>query len=201
MKKYAAFYIPYTLFVITLTVLLLVNEKADLHLWLTSCHNSFSDFFFKYYTNVGAWVPYLVVFILLFYKYRPALFVLVAQLLTGLIAQIVKHLWNEPRPKLYFAQKFPDIVLHKVEGVRILSVHSFPSGHTTSAFALFVALAFMTKSKFLQFTYFVLAALVGYSRIYLSQHFAIDVLVGSLIGVIFTHLLHIYFEKKDLEMG
>jgi len=64
--------------------------------------------------------------------------------------------------------------------------HSFPSGHTITAFAFFLALTFFTKNHAWQVLYFVLAVLVGFSRIYLQQHFAIDVLVGSLVGVLVT---------------
>ena len=77
----------------------------------------------------------------------------------------------------------PNIVLPQVEGVHLHHYHSFPSGHTTAAFALFMTLCLLTDKKPLHFIYFILAALGGYSRIYLSQHFAIDVFAGSIIGV------------------
>lgn len=186
MKKLKLFYILYAIFVAGMLILLVSNSKADLHLWLTSFHNDFLDLFFKYYTEVGGWIPFLVVAIALFYRFRLSLFILMGQLFTGLIEQIIKWTWNEPRPKLYFQQFYPGIQLHEVAGVRIYMVHSFPSGHTTAAFSMFLILAMLTKKKSLHVLYLLLAVLVGFSRIYLSEHFAIDVLVGSLIGVIFT---------------
>ena len=71
-------------------------------------------------------------------------------------------------------------------GEHINLLHSFPSGHTITAFAFFMALTFFTKNRLWQVLCFVLALLVGFSRIYLQQHFAIDVLVGSLVGVLVT---------------
>jgi len=41
--------------------------------------------------------------------------------------------------------------------------------------------------------------LVGYSRIYLSQHFAIDVLVGSIVGVLVPVVFKYYFDRKGLK--
>jgi len=198
MKKYFAFYIPYLLFVLTFVVMILCNSKADLHLWLTSFYTSVGDVFFRYYTFVGDWVPYLVIAGLLFYKYRMALFVLVSQLATGLVSTIIKKTWNEPRPIAYFKDHFPNIQLHQVVGEHLHSAHSFPSGHTITAFAFFLALAFYTKKPALHFLYFVLALLVGYSRIYLSQHFALDVLVGSFIGVSVTILCKYSFDKYPM---
>lgn len=199
MKKYWAFYIPYILFVLILSALLLLNPKADLHLWLTSFYTPFSDIFFHYYTYVGDWVPYAFVGGLLFYRYHMALLILITQLLPGLVAQLIKHTLNEPRPLLYFKQNFPAIRLHEVAGEHLHSVHSFPSGHTTTAFAFFLTLAFFTKKPALHFLYFVLAVLVGYSRIYLSQHFALDVLAGSVIGVSVTILCKYYVEKSQFK--
>jgi membrane-associated phospholipid phosphatase len=40
---------------------------------------------------------------------------------------------------------------------------------------------------------------VGYSRIYLSQHFAIDVLVGSFVGVSMTIFCKFYFDKYTMK--
>jgi membrane-associated phospholipid phosphatase len=199
MKKYWAFYIPYLLFVLILVALLLCNSKPDLHLWLTSSNSPVADIFFHYYTYVGDWIPYLIIASLLFYRYRMALFVLIAQLTTGLISIIIKQTWNEPRPVLYFKQHFPAVQLHQIVGEHLNKVHSFPSGHTITAFALFMALAFYTEKKGIHFLYFVLAALVGYSRIYLSQHFVLDVLVGSFIGVSVTIICKYRFEKHPLK--
>lgn len=195
MKKYLAFYIPYILFVLTFTFLILMNEKADLHLWLTSFHTPKGDVFFKYYTEAGGSIPFIIAGLALLYNYRIALFLLVSQLAVGFVAQTLKRLWNESRPIHYFKENFPDINLHHVAGVKLHSVHSFPSGHTASAFALFVVLSFFTKNKSLQFSYFVMALLVGFSRIYLSQHFALDVLVGSIIGVVVSIICKYYFDK------
>lgn len=199
MKKYWAFYIPYLLFVLILSVLLLSNSKAGLHLWLTSFYSPVTDVFFRYYTYVGDWIPFLIVAGLLFYRYRVALFVLSAQVLSGIVSQVLKHVFDESRPLLYFQLHFPHVQLHQVAGEHLHTVHSFPSGHTITAFALFLSLSFYTKKPTVHFLYFLLAVLVGYSRIYLSQHFAVDVLAGSLIGVSVTAFCKIYFDKLPLK--
>ncbi|MBU0648921.1 phosphatase PAP2 family protein [Patescibacteria group bacterium] len=58
---------------------------------------------------------------------------------------------------------------------------SFPSEHTTMAFALAMAV-FLTHRKF-GTVLLVLAGVVGLSRIYVGIHYPLDVLVGALIGV------------------
>ena len=199
MRKYWAFFTSYLLFVLTFSVLILCNSKADLHLWLTSFNSPSADVFFHYYTYVGDWVPYVAIAGLLFYRYRIAFFVLLSQLVSGLVSIIIKQTWNEPRPILYFKQHFPSVQLHQVAGEHLHSMHSFTSGHTITAFAFFLALAFYTKKPSIHFLYFVMALLVGYSRIYLSQHFAIDVLVGSFVGVSMTVFCKYYFDKYQMK--
>jgi membrane-associated phospholipid phosphatase len=97
-----------------------------------------------------------------------------------------------PRPNIYFKDIYN---LHLVKGVEILHSFSFPSGHSATAFALFLCLSLITRKKIMQLLYFILACLIAYSRIYLSQHFLMDAVAGSLIGV-FTVLLYYYFHQQ-----
>jgi membrane-associated phospholipid phosphatase len=193
----------YLVFAMGLLCVVLCTEQAHLHLALTLDYLAglnptwvgFQDQFFKYITELGSSVPFIIMGGLLFYKVGDALFLLVAQLFTAAFVFPIKHLVSAPRPSLFFHTHFPDVVLHQVDGVTLHQIYSFPSGHTVNAFALFFCLALITKNKWIKFLCFVAAALVGYSRIYLSQHFAIDVLPGSLIGVISAWMVYPYYLK------
>lgn len=67
---------------------------------------------------------------------------------------------------------------------------SFPSGHATTAIALFGILAYFlyrryhahTKRKLLLWLTALLILLIGFSRIYLGVHYLSDVLAGFLLG-------------------
>lgn len=61
-------------------------------------------------------------------------------------------------------------------------VYSFPSGHTTSAFAAIVPIFILTNKKY-SFWALIFASLVGISRSYLFVHYPSDVFAGILIGV------------------
>ncbi len=57
---------------------------------------------------------------------------------------------------------------------------SFPSGHAMTAFATAGVVALLAPR--LRWPVLALAALIGFSRVYLGVHFWLDVLVGSVLG-------------------
>jgi len=59
---------------------------------------------------------------------------------------------------------------------------SFPSGHTTLAFAYSTVMAKEYQNFFWKFGWYSLAVLTGYARIYNNQHWFSDVIFGSAIG-------------------
>ncbi len=205
MKKAILFYILYGVFLLTLGVLMLENAKGDLHQlltidWLAKCNKTtvlLCDAFFKYITEIGSSIPFVVAGLLLFVKFGYTYFLLLAQLAVTVVVQPVKHWLNAPRPKVFFAENFPDVILHQVDGVALHSMQSFPSGHTASAFAFMLCVALIVKREWASALCLVGAALAGYSRIYLSQHFAQDVFAGSIVGVAMTLFSYwIYSRKK-----
>ncbi|MBR5377140.1 MAG: phosphatase PAP2 family protein [Lachnospiraceae bacterium] len=60
---------------------------------------------------------------------------------------------------------------------------SFPSGHTASSFAVAFAFFLKTPKKY-GIPALVLAALIGFSRLYVGVHYPSDVLCGMIIGML-----------------
>jgi membrane-associated phospholipid phosphatase len=98
------------------------------------------------------------------------------------------------RPIKYFEATFD---LHLVEGVQIYSSYSFPSGHSATIFALCLSLAIYSRRKFVKSSLFLLAVIVAYSRVYLSQHFLNDIVAGSFLGCIAAILMYFLLGKID----
>lgn len=59
---------------------------------------------------------------------------------------------------------------------------SFPSGHTSTAFACAAALSLEYPKWYVIAPSFAWAGAVGYSRMYLGRHYPSDVFVGAIIG-------------------
>lgn len=223
LRQNAVFLTLSLMLVVALGLALLYIPKGELHLLLCDHHTPARDIFFRYYTQVAEWFPYvLCVLLLLFCRIGDGVLAASGLAFSALTTQLFKHIINAPRPLTWFAANMPDVQLPLVEGVRMNYWFSFPSGHTTSFFALFLALSIITMQAIqqrsgltgeagptakrsysmhacglLQAILFTLAALGGYSRIYLSQHFAADVLAGILVGILITVLCYAVLHRYE----
>lgn len=152
-----------------------------------------ADIFFKLWTNIGDGVVWVIVAIL-FYIYRRKQFPLLiaAVLISTLIAQGTKNLAPEPRPSVVITDSS---LLHTVSGVELHSFYSFPSGHTTTAFTIFLIACLLIRNRWVVPVGFVCALLVAYSRTYLAQHFPLD-LGGGMIAAVITIFASIGIQKQ-----
>ena len=201
-KHLLPFLVPTIVLALVLGIALLLIPKAELHLALCQPHTSFLDAVIPAFTNLVDWLPYLVVLLLLFYRAGWATFLASNLLFSTLIVQPTKHIVHAPRPLTWFAESMPDVSLPLVQGVRMNYWLSFPSGHTTTFFVLFFSLSIILcaeniKGKnILSFIFFLGASFGAYTRIYLSQHFALDIFAGILIAVFSTLSLYFFLVKK-----
>ena len=111
-----------------------------------------------------------------------ALEMVVALVISTVVAQILKRLISRSRP--YWVSK--NLNTYGID----LRDYSFPSGHTTAAFT--VATTFSLYFPKLAPLFVVMALLVAVSRTYLAVHYPTDVLAGMLIGIIVGYVVHMY---------
>ena len=180
---------------------LLNYSKTDIHLFFNNYHSAFGDSFFVVANFFGEW-QFVVIAILLcaiLKNYYSSLLMFVAFAFNGMFVQFLKKMvfTGYLRPKPYFDKLNSTVItkLNFVADVEINSYNSFPSGHTTQAFTIFLVLALLSKNGFVAFVCFWLALLSGFSRIYLQQHFLGDVYVGSIIATFLTFIFFFTFEK------
>ncbi len=201
-KHLLPFLVPTFALALILIVALLEVPKGELHLWLCQPHTTWLDNLMRIITNMVDYAPYILVgvFVLCGY-YGWGTYAACNLILSTLLAQALKHLIRAPRPLTWFAENMPDITLPLVEGVKMNKWLSFPSGHTTTFFVMFFTFSIictteqMKGNKLIALVCFMMATIGAYSRIYLSQHFALDILGGILIAVISTLIVHYFFVK------
>jgi membrane-associated phospholipid phosphatase len=190
LRRNPNYFIGYFIFALILSLYCLTLRKGNGFMLVNHFHSRPFDYFFIYLTNFGngLFVIGLMLILLYFKKIGWSLQIGISFILSGLIVQILKHLTNSPRPKMFFAPNS----IHCISGVTGTGFSSFPSGHTATIFALITLLSIYFPGRKSGILFLIIAALTGFSRIYLSQHFPIDVLAGSVIGCLvslFTYQL------------
>jgi membrane-associated phospholipid phosphatase len=187
--------VPYLLVLCACLVIKVVFTREQIYFTVNSINNPYTDLLAPFVTDLGnGWTAVAIAAILLLFSYRKALIVASAYTLTSLSAQLIKHIAKTPRPKLYFHDQLNRI--HFVKGEYIDMRDSFPSGHTVTAFSLAVILTYWSKNKAWGPVFLLLAICVGYSRMYLSEHFFEDVVPGSVIGFVLTVFWLYWLENK-----
>lgn len=187
------------LFVATGSVLLIlllasifIAKGSDV-LLINGNHNELSDRFFTIVTHVGdgkAFIP--LVILLLFVRFGFTLAAVSAWIGHGMICSVLKrHVFDDLlRP----AGLLDHNLLYFVPGVDVHNNYSFPSGHTATAFCLAMLISLVFRKKVVFFVCIAFALIVAYSRVYLLQHFLVDVVGGAFIGTMVALVTWYLFE-------
>jgi membrane-associated phospholipid phosphatase len=156
--------------------------KENAFLLLNGSLGNIADFFFYIWANAGdgfIWIPAFALTLMYKKKYIP--FLLATIVWSTVITQSSKQFFfkSENRPTAVITNA---TLIHKVPGIEIYTTNSFPSGHTATAFSLFLFCCFISTKKWIVPVGFAYALLGGYARIYVAQHFPLDVGAGIMVA-------------------
>lgn len=191
------FFITYLLLLLIVATLMLLYTKEQLIRFVNDHNSPPGDALFPYLTYLGDGGFVIVVGVLILVLNRRAGWLVLASFaISGLIGLFLKFVVfpDRLRPLRYFEHS--NWEYHLIKDLHINEYNSFPSGHTTSAFSLFGMLAFLWRRKAWGWLALLLAALAGYSRVYLFQHFVEDAFAGSLLGVLTSVSVVLYYSKR-----
>ncbi|RPG61641.1 MAG: phosphatase PAP2 family protein, partial [Flavobacteriaceae bacterium TMED206] len=78
---------------------------------------------------------------------------------------------------------------------------SFFSAHASNSFALATLFSFIFKNfKLLKVLIIFFASLIAYSRIYIGVHYPLDIMMGAIVGALFSityiHFINKYFKNR-----
>ena len=163
----------------------------------TSIKNPIFDFIMPRITDFGGFEALIIIILaIFFYSFirkhntlkKISFLALISLLFSDLIVYVLKLFINEPRP---FITLDNVNLLIDIEGS-----YSFPSGHSSSTFA--VVLIFLFNIKDLTKKYYkiasvfliIFALIIPISRMYVGVHYPIDVFSGAIIGCIGAYIIN-----------
>lgn len=164
--------------------LTLSTDREVLFARINDLHHPVMDVLMRVATwwGDGIWMIVLLAAYLLWNRKFPLGGFLVF-VISGATVQVLKTWFfkSTPRPAAFFGEQLSKF--HLPAHDTLYTLDSFPSGHTTTAWGLAFWLCMIDPRPWRQVVYLSLSTLTGISRIYLGQHWPLDVLAGSCIGV------------------
>ncbi len=164
-------------------------EKDLFFLLNKSIKNKLCDIFFPLITRLAEDAVLLAICAIVFLLGKrkakvTSMLAVTAIALSRLSVQILKHIFNRPRP--FFVYK--DInIFTAIRG------SSFPSGHATLIFSVATVLSF--KYKRISWIFITFAILIGLSRVYMGLHYPSDIISGAVLGISIGMCI-LYLENK-----
>ena len=195
-KSFFWFLYPFFLFLLVGLPIIVLTEKGAVVLAINKFSNTWLDAFFLVATDFGLGnVAALIGILLLLYRIRWGLLALTSLIWTSIFTNLFKRVLfpDTSRPFHYF---YYDDFTRFIHDAPLIYYNSFPSGHTMTIFALCCVLAYLAKKRTLSLLLFFVALLVGISRIYLLQHFFVDMYTGAILGVIAMGISVWIIDKK-----
>jgi len=151
--------------------------NRELFLLVNGAHHPAADWLLGWISGLGdGLIVSLACTLLALFYLRAGIAAIAAFVLSGVLAQLLKHSVNMPRPPAVFEQ------VHLLGNA--LYSHSFPSGHAASDGVMVLApFLIWTLRDWRAWTVSLLFLLAAYGRIYGGVHFPFDVVVGLGLGV------------------
>lgn len=172
-----------------------ISWDEQIFIYLNNLGSSEWDGFWMFVTNKINWIPLYIVMAFFIFKKFGIQKLLITSALVGLMILFTDQV------SLYYK----DILIQRLRPCNNLDLlpymrlvkdtcggkFGFFSGHATNHFAVavFVGLIFK-KTKWVLPVLLVWASIVAFSRIYIGVHYPLDVLSGSLIGILFGILFY-----------
>lgn len=185
---------------IAASVLCMRLSQLEITLLVNSLHNRFLDVFclIATYLGDGLFALWLSLTLFVFWGRDKGIMVLIGYAISSGLTQLLKRwVFQEMHRPLWHLENLIGTIYYLPPGAEKIYNNSFPSGHTTTAFAILAMLSFFTPKASLKILFFSLAFLTAFTRVYLLQHFLMDTMAGAIIGSLVSYLLFVTLWKQN----
>lgn len=176
----------------------ILELDQQLFLFLNGQWSVFWDWFFYIVSAIPTWLPLYAAIVYFSWRkwgwkrtFYVILFTLIALGLADWTASFFKTVTPKFRPT-----HNPDIkhLVHTVNGY-VGGLYGTVSGHAATSFAVATFISGVFQKKWVTWAMFFWAALVAFSRIYLGVHFPMDIIFGTIAGILIGRLCYWQYSK------
>ena len=178
-----------------------LNEiDTQIFLFFNGCHNSYWDGFMYMFTNAKTWIPLYISFLYVMIRNYPPKVILTTLAAIGLLvllcdqtaSGLLKPLVGRLRPSNEDNPLSP--MVHIVQGYRG-GRYGFPSSHASNTWGISLFAIYLVRRRLLTCLLLAWTILTCYTRMYLGVHYFGDILVGSLIGIIYATVVYLLYRR------
>lgn len=181
------------------SVLSISQTQLNISLALNQYHHRVLDYLSFFATHLGDGIfAVLLSLVIWYYNKQMGIMVLLTYAISSGLTQLLKRLvFADLHRPLWHLERLANALYYLPPGAEQVYNNSFPSGHTTTAFAIFAMLSFFSSQTIIKVIMFVLAVLVAFTRVYLLQHFLIDTLAGAFIGTTISYVFYFHLYQRS----
>jgi membrane-associated phospholipid phosphatase len=190
--------LAFFLFFLMGSAFLAFYSNLEIQRYINSFYNAEANCIFMYITRLAeGWLTIPLLIFLFSYNWRNAIYIGISYATSSILVAVLKRFvfFQFKRPH-GFKELVKDENYKWLLNTDMPEHLSFPSGHTTVAFCVFFGLALIIPNKKIGISLVTLAALIGFSRTYLSYHFLMDLVAGSFLGVATAFGIYFLLRKK-----
>jgi undecaprenyl-diphosphatase len=182
-----------------MTEILQLDEQL-FHLINHDWHVSWLDSIMPIWRDKKTWIPlylFLAIFAVVRFKLKGVWWILALILTVGVADATSSHLIKKNVKRLRPCND-PDMK----EEVELLAGcgkgYSFTSSHAANHFAMatFIALTLGLMYSWLRWPFWLWAGSIAYGQVYVGVHYPLDVLAGSLLGLLIGYFLALLYRKQ-----
>lgn len=178
------------------------DRNAMVLLNMGESHSPFWDNFFWMISDILVWLPVMLIFfyVVVKNKRKESIFIFLSVILVFLLcdqlsSSVMKPLIARPRPSRDPAVMDMLSYVREYKG----GLFGFPSSHAANSFGFCMLSSLLLRYRPYTVISFCWAALCAYSRIYLGVHFPLDILCGTILGLLMGYLsyrVYLYLRKR-----
>jgi len=171
--------LPFTFSIFVAAAIAVYEMNLPLFLTINNLSSSTGTWIWANITIFGDTLVFVVFFLPLIRKNPQLIYaMLIALVISTILVQIPKHLFDVPRP----------VGLLEKESITIIGpaykYNAFPSGHAATIFCLYILLLQLVRSPITRSILLLTAVILALSRIVVGIHWPLDVATGTAIGIL-----------------